>query len=134
MDTTNTQVMSLRLSSEELQKIDAAAAEAGMSRADYTRSRLLPSTPAPAPEVGSKHFEDLLRQVLYVVARLHAAVYSIAETAGTVSTDRLHEIYDECAQEGMRYLEELPKAIAKVQAQITAQTTAAPPAAEKGAA
>jgi hypothetical protein len=131
MDTTNTQVMSLRLSSEEVQKIDAAAAAAGMSRADYTRSRLLSPNPAPAPEAGSKHFEDLLLHLIYIANRIHVAVYYIAETAGTLPTERLEELYDEVAEEGIRYLNDLPQHMAKVQAQMTAQANTAPSAAEK---
>src|SRR5713101_4585113 len=130
MEDKERRMISFEVSADQLEVIEARATKAGLSRSEYLRARSV-SDPVAVP---NDSLETLLRQVLYVIARIHAAVYSIAETAGTVSTDRLYEIYDECAQEGMRYLEELPKAIAKVQAQITAQTTAAPPAAEKGAA
>ena len=126
MDEKQQQVISCKVSDDQAEVIKARAAALGISVSEYVRNRAV-----GADDTSTTSFETLLRQVLYVVARVHAAVYSIAETAGTVSTDRLHEIYDECAREGMRYLEELPNAIAKVQARITAQTTPAPTTAEK---
>ena len=130
MDSANTQVMSIRLSSEELQKIEAEAVEAGMSRADYIR-RILLSARAIAPaDAGNSHIEALLRHLIYITNRIHIAVYSITETAGTVSTDRLETTYENSQTEGLQYMADLPKIMAKVQALVAAQTDTAPPAAE----
>ena len=130
MESANTQVMSIRLSAEELQKIEAEAVEAGMSRADYIRRTLL-SVPATAPaDAGNRQIEALLRHLIYITNRIHIAIYSIAETAGTVSTDRLETIYENSVTEGLQYMADLPKIIAKVQALVAAQTDTAPLAAE----
>ena len=130
MDSANTQVMSIRLSSEELQKIDAEAAEAGMSRADYIRRTLLSTRATPPADAGNSHIEALLRHLIYITNRIHIAVYSIAETAGTLSTERLETIYENSVTEGLQYMADLPHFIAKVQAQIAAHTNTAPSAAE----
>ncbi len=81
-------------------------------------------------ETPNHHFEALLRHLIYITNRTHIAVYSIAENAGTLTTDRLQIIYDDAVTAGLRYMAELPEIIAKAQAQIAAQTNTAPPAAE----
>jgi len=130
VDSANTQVMSIRLSSEELQKIDAEAAEAGMSRADYIRMTLLSARATPAADASNRYIEALLRHLIYITNRIHIAVYSIAETAGTLPTERLETIYENSVTEGLQYMADLPKIIARVQAQVAAPTNTAPPAAE----
>ncbi len=130
MESANTQVMSIRLSSEELQKLDADATEAGIGRADYVRRTLLSARATPPADAGNRHIEALLRHLIYITNRIHMAVYSIAETAGTLSTERLETIYENSATEGLQYMADLPKIIAKVQDQVAAQSDTAPPAAE----
>jgi hypothetical protein len=88
VDGANTQLMSIRLSSEELQKLETEAAEAGMSRADYIRRTLLSARATPLAEAGNSDIEALLRHLIYITNRIHIAIYSIAETAGTVSLHR----------------------------------------------
>jgi len=127
MDDKEQKVITFKLSVEETEALDARATHAGMSRSDYLRMVLF--APAEAP---SADLEPILRHLIYIANRTHTAVYSIAETAGTLSSDQLQEIHDACRLEGLRYVSDLPQCMAKVQAQITAQTNTAPPAAEKG--
>ena len=119
-------MLSFRLPADAVATIEARAAKAGLSRSEYLRARVL-SDPAETP---NNHFEALLRYLIYITNRTHIAVYSIAENAGTLTTDRLQTIYDDAVTAGLRYMTELPERMAKTQAQIAAQTNTAPPAAE----
>ena len=120
MDTANTQVMSIRLSPEELQKIDAAAAAAGMSRPDYARSKLL----APAIEMPTGNLETLIKHAIYTINQVHTAMYSIAEAEGKagrlLSTEQLREVYDRVRADSIRYAVEFPEYFKVIQADIAA--------------
>jgi predicted DNA binding CopG/RHH family protein len=129
MEEKEQRVITFKLSAEEADILDGRASQAGMSRSDYLRTVIFAPTRSP-----NDNLEELLRHLIYIADRTHIAVYYIAEIAGTLPTERLQAIYDEAAQEGVRYLNELPQRIATVQAQLAAQSNTAPPAAEKGAA
>ena len=120
MDTANTQVMSIRLSAEELQKIDAAAAAAGMSRPDYARRKLL----APAIELPASNLEALVKHAIYTINQTYNALYSIAEAEGKagrfLSTEQLREVYDRVRAEALVYAVEFPEHFEAVQAEIAA--------------
>jgi len=119
-------MFNFKVSIEEAETIDAAAKALGMTRSDYLRSRVL-SAPSATP---TANLEALLLYLIYITNRTHIAVYSIAENAGTPTTDRLRTIYEDAVTAGLRYMIELPERMAKTQAQIAAQTNTAPPAAE----
>ena len=119
-------MFNFKVSIEEAETIDAAAKGLGMTRSDYLRSRVL-SVP---DSISTGNLEALLRYLIYITNRTHIAVYSIAENAGTLTTDRLRTIYDDAVTAGLRYMAELPERMATTQAQVAAQTTTAPPSAE----
>ena len=115
MDATNTQVMSLRLSIEELQKIDAAAAEAGMSRPDYARTKLLePATTA------SSALEESIRHLIYMVENLHLSTYLIAEKSAFLEPEQLHAILKSATQEAGLYVHQLTRHFAKLRELVEA--------------
>ena len=115
MDATNTQVMSLRLSIEELQKIDAAAAGAGMSRPDYARAKLLePATTA------SSLLEESIRYLIYMVENLHLSTYLIAERSAFLEPEQLHAILKSATQEAGLYVHQLTRHFAKLRELVDA--------------
>ena len=103
MDTTNTQVMSLRLSAEEIEKIDAAAAMTGMSRPDYVRSKLL-MAPASAPAIP---LQETLNYLIYMVENLHLSTYLIAEKSAVLLPEQLQEILKRATGEAAYYVSTL---------------------------
>jgi hypothetical protein len=124
------QVISCKVSDEEAETIKASAAALSISVSEYVRKRVL----SRASEASTSNLETLSRFIIYMINRLHIAVFSIPEVAGTLSTEQLQTIYDSAVPEAVEWMPELPKHMAKLQAQITAHTNAAPPVAEKGAA
>jgi hypothetical protein len=124
------QVMSFKLSEEEAEAIKTAASTEGISVSEYLRNRAVPRSNETSPA----NLEPLIHHLIYMVNRLHIAVFSIPEVAGTLSTDQLRTIYDSAAPEAVEWMAELPKHMAKLQAQITGHTSAAAPATNKGAA
>jgi hypothetical protein len=124
------QVISCKVSEEEAEAIKASAAALSISVSEYVRKRAL----SRASEASTGDLEALIRYLMYMTNRLHIAVFSIPEVAGTLSTEQLRTIYDSAVPEAVQWMPELPKHMAKLQAQIAAHTSTAPPAAEKGAA
>jgi hypothetical protein len=123
VDTANTQVMSIRLSSEELQKIDAGAAAAGMSRPEYARSKLL-ETKNGSLESRLQKLEDFMVYGLSLLNQVHEALYLITETQGKVqrflSTEELAEIDDQARADSILFAVEIPGKFAARQAEIAA--------------
>jgi len=126
MEEREQRMFNFKVSIEEAETIDAAAKGLGMTRSDYLRSRVLS---APSATL-TANLEALLMYLIYITNRTHIAVYSVAENAEILTTDRLRTIYDDAVTAGLRYMIELPERMAKTQAQIAAQTNTAPPAAE----
>jgi hypothetical protein len=121
MDTTNTQVMSIRLSSEELQKIDAGAAASGMNRPDYARSKLLaPAIEMPANNLEARleQIEALVKHALCRIDQVYDGIFSIAEDEGKLSTEQLKEIHDRILEQTVRHATKLPESLATMQAKI----------------
>ncbi len=126
MEEREQRMFNFKVSIQEAETIDAAAKALGMTRSDYIRSRVL----SASSTIQTGNVEALLRYLIYIANRTHIAVYSIAENAGTLTTDRLRAIYDDAVTAGLRYMTELPERMANTQAQIAAQTNTAPPPAE----
>jgi len=129
MDTANTQVMSIRLSSEELQKIDAGAAAAGMSRPEYARSKLLaPAIELPASNLQARleKLEALVKHGIYITNQVYVALYAIAEAEGKtghfLTAKQLDEVYDRVRADALVYAVEFPNSFAAVQAEIAAMS------------
>jgi hypothetical protein len=76
------------------------------------------------------NLESLIRHLIYITTRTHIAVYSIVETAGTLSRERLQRIYDDACTEALEYIAKLGNAVAEAQPRIAEPTETAPPAAD----
>jgi hypothetical protein len=120
------QVMSFKLSEEEAEAIKATASTEGISVSEYLRNRAVPRSHETSPA----NLETLLHYLMYMINRLHIAVFSIPEVAGTLSTEQLETIYDSAGTEAVEWMNELPKHMGKLQ---TRMNTAAP-APQRGAA
>jgi predicted DNA binding CopG/RHH family protein len=117
--------VSFRISAEEDEIIKAAAREQGISVSEYVRARVLSdgvTSDKGAAETQVSHIERLLRHLVYITSRTHVAVYSIAQTAGTISTEQLREIYDGARAEGLDYMANLAERMAKAEARIASQS------------
>jgi len=123
--------VSFRISAEEDEIIKAAAREQGISVSEYVRARVLSDRAASdkgVPETRVSHIERLLRHLIYITSRTHVAVYAIPETAGTISTTQLREIYDGARTAGLEYKAELSERMAKAETHIASQSrTDTPP-------
>jgi uncharacterized protein (DUF1778 family) len=123
--------VSFRISAEEDEIIKAAAREQGISVSEYVRARVLSDGAASDKEVAEtrvSHIERLLRHLVYITSRTHVAVYAIPETAGTISTKQLREIYDGAQTAGLEYIADLPERMATAETQIASQgRTLTPP-------
>ena len=123
--------VSFRISAEEDEIIKAAAREKGISVSEYVRARVLSDAAASnmgVPETRVSHIEGLLRHLVYITSRTHVAVYAIPETAGTISTKQLREIYEGARIAGLEYMVDLPERMAKAETHIAGQSrTDAPP-------
>jgi hypothetical protein len=120
------QVVTFRVTPKELEELDTEAKQAGLARSDYIRSRVF--SPLPVPLDGN--VELLLRHVIYIAVRTHSAIYSIPEQQGSLSTERLQQIYDRALTDGVKYMNELPQRIAKANGQIAGHTNGSSPGAE----
>ena len=131
MEDKERRIVSFQVSGEELETIEIAAANQGVSRSEYLRTKVLSSSSASTEsnaEGSLQHLEGLLRHLVYITSRTHVAVYAIPETAGIISTKQLREIYEGARTAGLEYMANLPERMAKAEAQIASQNrTDAPP-------
>jgi hypothetical protein len=114
--------ISFRASGEEVEAIDRAADEHGLSRAEYIRQRLLNPTPiATGNSKDSPLAENpitLLKEVLFGLQRISKAVYLLAEFSGAFSDEQLDEAEAKSLEQAIIYLKGLGASIAKHQKQI----------------
>jgi hypothetical protein len=120
------QVMSFKLSEGEAEAIKATASTEGISVSEYLRNRAVPRS----NEASAANLDTLLHYLMYMFNRLHIAVFSIPEVAGTLSAQQLQTIYDSAGTEAVEWMNELPKHMGKLQTRMNK----AAPAADKGAA
>jgi hypothetical protein len=59
MDTKDTQIVSFRVTAEELQQLDKQAAEMGLGRTEYLRSRIFAPDPGPKIAALEKQLHEL---------------------------------------------------------------------------
>ncbi len=122
--------VSFRISAEEDEIIKAAAREQGISVSEYVRARVLSHRATSEEGVADtrvSHIERLLRHLIYITSRSHVAVYAIPETAGTISTKQLREIYEGARIAGLEYMADLPERMAKAETHTASQSRAATP-------
>src|SRR5208283_958364 len=112
-----TQTVGFRATPQEIASIDARAKAAGMSRADFARSKVVATEEPPS----QANLEALLRHLIYMVSRTHIALYAIPETAGTLSTEALEKIHESVRIEGLKYLVDLNDVLAATEVKITTQ-------------
>jgi hypothetical protein len=124
------QTIGFRVTAKERQTLDEEATKAEQTLTEYVRSKAF-SAGNTAP---TRDLEPLSRYLMYMINRVHIAVFSIPEVAGTLSTEQLQTIYDSAVPEAVEWMPELPKHMAKLQAQIAAHTSGAGAATDKGAA
>jgi replicative DNA helicase len=137
MNEENLVAFTFKVSADEAEVIQAAADQEGISRSEclrnaiskYIRNRT--QTPADAP---TSNVEALLRHLIYIGSRIHIALYALHETAGTLSTAALQEVYEHAVSESLKYMVGLDDRITKTQTQIAAQANSAAPAANGTAA
>lgn len=121
MEDKERRIVSFQVSCDELQAIENASAKLGVSRSEYLRTRVLSTTGASEErnlDDSPRQLERLLRHLVYITSRTHVAVYAIPETAGTISTKQLRELYDDARTAGLEYLAELPERMAKAETQL----------------
>ena len=117
--------VSFRISAEEDEIIKAAAREQGISVSEYVRARVLSdraTSDKGAAETRASHIERLLRHLVYITSRTHVAVYAIPESAGTISSKQLREIYEGARTAGLEYMADLPERMAKAETQTAGQS------------
>src|SRR5690348_1367523 len=130
MEDKEQRLVSPQVSADEGEAIEIAAANLGVSRSEYLRGRVLSQAGAEADnntEALLRHLEGLLRHLVYVASRTHVEVYAIPETAGTISTKQLREIYEGARTAGLEYMAELPERMAKTETHIASQSRAGTP-------
>jgi hypothetical protein len=124
MEEKERRIVSFQVSGDELETIEIAAANQGVSRSEYLRTKVLSASSASTEsnaEALLQHLEGLLRHLVYITSRTHVAVYAIPETAGTISTKQLREIYQDGRTAGLEYMADLPKRMAEAETHITNQ-------------
>ena len=131
MEDKERRIVSFQVSADEVEAIESAAANLGVSRSEYLRGRVLSRAGAEADnntEALLRHLEGLLRHLVYITSRTHVAVYAIPETAGTISTKQLREIYEGARIAGLEYMADLSERMAKAETHIASQSrTDTPP-------
>jgi hypothetical protein len=120
MDENDLKPISFRASAEEIENIDRGARENGLSRAEYIRQRL--STEQSASATGnsqpSKDITVLLEHIVYGLHAVHAAVYAIAETTGTITAAQSDKILNGSLKASRDHLAHLDERITAVRQQI----------------
>ena len=121
MEDKERRIVSFQVYADELQAIENAAAELGVSRSEYLRTKVISTTGASDernPDDSPRDVERLLRHLVYITSRTHVAVYAIPETAETLSTKQLRTIYDDARSAGLEYIAELPERMRKAEAGV----------------
>ena len=124
MEDKERRIVSFQVSGEELETIEIAAANQGVSRSEYLRTKVLSASSASTEsnaEALLQHLEGILRHLIYITSRTHVAVYAIPETAGTISTKQLREIYEGARIAGLEYMADLPERMVKAETHIASQ-------------
>jgi hypothetical protein len=115
MEEKDRRMLNFVVSIEEAMSIDSAAREAGLSRSDYIRKRLL--SPVKTVDFAEKNNQQdpvvLLRELLFGTKRMHEALYQLAEQSKAFTDEQLDAVQAEALQAGIDYLRDLDTHIAR---------------------
>jgi mobilization protein NikA len=136
VDDKERRMITFQVSGQELEMIEARAAEAGLSRSEYIRARAL-SEPA---EHSYNYLADLIKHGIYLANQAIVAQYSIAQAEGKhnrfLSYDEIREVYKRVNVEAIQYALEFPEEFVQVQelieAERKAETSGGPATVQKG--
>jgi hypothetical protein len=116
VDEKEQKTITFKLSAEETERLDAKVNAAGLSRSDYLRKVLF----APAePSNGNR--DRMFRYVIYVLQRIHSAIYLIAEQTGkhgVLSTEQLQQVYLNSLNTTLEVMTEADENITKMEKDI----------------
>ena len=124
MEDKERRIVSFQVSADDVEAIESAAANLGVSRSEYLRTKVFSASSASTEsnaEALLQHLEGILRHLIYITSRTHVAVYAIPETAGTISTKQLREIYEGARITGLEYMADLPERMVKAETHIASQ-------------
>jgi hypothetical protein len=128
MSEENLLALSFKVSADEAQSIQAAADEQGISRSEYLRNAISESIRNRKQTLGDDprdNVEGLLRHLIYMASRIHIALYTMNEIAGTLSVDQLKKIYEGTRRASAKYLAELSDELTSTEARIAEQVRSA---------
>jgi hypothetical protein len=115
-------MLSFQVSVEEMETINARARESGLSRSEYLRQQALnpplQGNTISANNPPSKDTTILLQHVLYGLQCVHAAIYAMAETSGTLTTAQADTIAQGSMKAGREFLAHMDERITAVRQQI----------------
>src|SRR5258708_15807799 len=115
---------SCKVSEDEVAANESAPDNRGVSRSESLGTKVLSASSASTEsnaEALLQHLEGLLRHLVYITSRTHVAVYAIPETAGTISTKQLREIYEGARITCLEHMADLPERMVKAQTHIASQ-------------
>ena len=117
MEEKDRRMLNFVVSVEEAMSIDSAAREAGLSRSDYIRKRLLSPVKTESVSFAEKNNQQdpvvLLRELLFGTKRMHEALYQLAEQSKAFTDEQLDAVQAEALQAGIDYLKDLDTHIAR---------------------
>ena len=135
MDDTELGTITFKVSNEEVEAIDRAAREDGVTRSDYIRQRLLnlqrDSRESPQNVSETRDPMVLFHHIIYGLQRIHTGMYMMVETAGALSPEQLDTIESATAQRAIEFLSNIDERVAKTRAQLAQHLATAPPPAGK---
>lgn len=116
MEEKDRRMLNFVVSVEEAMSIDSAAREAGLSRSDYIRKRLLSPVVIQPESIGGKINQRdpivLLQELLFGTKRMHEALYQLAEQSKAFTDGQLDAVQAEALQAGIDYVRDLDTHIA----------------------
>jgi hypothetical protein len=114
------QTIGFRVTKSERTTLENAAQRAGVTLAEYARTKVLSSDRTTATD----DLEALVKHCIYIVNQTHDAVFSIAEAQGNarrfLTTEELEEVYREVQARVLAYAVEFPKKFAALRDEIMA--------------
>jgi hypothetical protein len=101
----NLTTLTFKVTPDALAIIEAQAEKAGMNRSEYLRARALETR---------EHADNvmLLRFIIFILQRIHSAIYMMPQAAGDLSIEQLREIYERTEAAGRNCMPGIDERIA----------------------